>query len=158
MNNISLKGILLNHYRAFIGQSLPEESPFEGTILENLTFGDPDISMEQVYWALEQTGLLPFVQEQPKGIKTMLYPEGLQIPYTIGKKIVLARSIIHKPRLLILKDPLDQLDKEESRRIMKFLTNPDNGWSLIVVSTNPDWAECCGQILQMEEGRIVNKR
>jgi len=158
VNNVSLKGILLNHYRGFIGQSLPEESPFEGTILDNLTFGDPDIGMDQVYWALEQVGLLSFVQEQPKGIRTMLYPEGRQIPYTIAKKIVLARSIIHKPRLLILKDPLDQLDKEEARRIMKFLTNPDNGWSLIVVSTNPDWAECCGQIFQMEDGRIVNKR
>jgi len=156
VNNISLKGIRLNHYREFIGQSLPEESPFEGTILENLTFGDPDIEMEQVYWALENTGLLTFVQEQPKGIKTMLYPEGRQIPYTIAKKIVLARSIIHKPRLLILKDPLDQLGKEEARRIMSFLTSPENGWSLVVVSTNADWAECCGQILQMEDGRIVN--
>lgn len=156
VNNVSLKGILPNHYRAFIGQSLPEESPFEGTILDNLTFGDPDIPMERVYWALEHTGLLAFVQEQPKGLKTMLYPEGRQIPFTVAKKIVLARSIIHKPLLLLLKDPLDQFEKEEATRIMKFLTDPANGWTLLVVSTNPDWAPCCGQVVQMKDGQIVN--
>lgn len=155
VNNVSLKGISLNHYRALIGQSLPEESPFEGTILDNLTFGNPDIPMERVYWAMEQTGLLSFVQDQPMGLKTMLYPEGWQIPYTVAKKIVLARSIIHKPRLLILMDPLDHLEDEEARRIMKFLTDPDNGWTLMVVSSNPDWASCCGQVVHMEDGRIV---
>jgi ABC-type transport system involved in cytochrome bd biosynthesis fused ATPase/permease subunit len=112
--------------------------------------------MEQVYWALEKTGLTEFVQDQPKGLQTIIYPEGRQIPYTVARRIVLARSIIHKPKLLILKDPLDQLGKSEARRIMNFLTDAKNEWTLIVVSSNPDWTDCCSKVVQMENGRIIN--
>lgn len=158
INDASLKGVNLNYYRSHIGQSLPEESPFEGTILDNITFGDKNIPQEQVYWALENVGLTQFVKEQPQGLKTILYPEGKQIPFTISKKIVLARSIVRKPKLLILKDPLDQFKKEEAERIMKFLSDPENGWALLVVSANLEWADRCSRLVTMEKGKIINEK
>ncbi|WP_297695499.1 peptidase domain-containing ABC transporter [uncultured Eudoraea sp.] len=157
VNNISLKSVNLNYYRSHIGQSLTEESPFEGSILDNITFGDTDITDEDVYWALEKTGLTQFVKEQPNGIKTMLYPEGQQIPYVVTKKIVLARSIVRKPRLLILKDPLDQFGTEETREIMDFLSGKDRPWALVVVSQNDDWKNHCTRIITMEKGKIINE-
>ena len=157
VNDVSLKSINLNYYRSHIGQSLTEESPFEGSILENITFGDKDISEKEVYWALEKTGLTKFVKEQPHGLKTMLYPEGRQIPYVISKKIVLARSIVRKPRLLILKDPLDQFDMEETREIMDFLSGKDRPWALVVISQNDDWKKHCTRIITMEKGKIINE-
>ncbi|MGB5498723.1 MAG: ATP-binding cassette domain-containing protein [Maribacter sp.] len=157
INDSALKGMNLNYYRSHLGQSLPEESPFEGTILNNITFGDKTISQEQVYWALKNVGLTEFIKEQPQGLKTMLYPEGKQIPYTISKKIVLARSIVRKPKLLILKDPLDQFDKNEALKIIDFLSNPENGWALLVVSENMLWADRCTRIITMEKGKIINE-
>lgn len=157
VNNVSLKSINLNYYRSHLGQSLTEESPFEGSILENITFGDSDISEEEVYWALEKTGLTQFVKEQPNGIRSMLYPEGQQIPYVITKKIVLARSIVRKPRLLILKDPLDQFGIEETSEIMNFLSDKDRPWALVVVSQNDDWKNHCTRIITMEKGKIINE-
>lgn len=158
VNNVSLKGMNLNYYRAHLGQSLPEESPFEGTILNNITFGDTSVTQEQVYWALEKTGLTEFVKEQPQGLQTILYPEGKQIPNTVSKKIVLARSIVRKPKLLILKDPLDQFKTEEAEKIMDFLTDPSNGWALLVVSTNLRWAKSCTRMITMENGKIINEK
>lgn len=158
VNNVSLRGINLNSYRAHLGQSLPDESPFEGTLLNNITFGDKNISQEQIYWAIENIGLSRFVKEQPKGLQTIIYPEGKQIPFTISKKIVLARSIVRKPKLLILKDPLDQFDKEEATKIMDFLSHPENGWALLVVSENLKWAEKCTRVITMENGKIINEK
>nr|WP_299072487.1 ATP-binding cassette domain-containing protein [uncultured Allomuricauda sp.] len=158
VNNIALQGLNLSYYRSHLGQSLSEESPFEGTILNNITFGNKDISQEDVYWALEKTGLTNFVKEQPKGLKTVLYPEGRQIPYTISKKIVLARSIVTKPKLLILKDPLDQFGDKEAEKIMNFITDPSNGWALVIVSENPKWIERCGRIITIENGKLINER
>ena len=86
VNDVSLKGINLNYYRSHLGQSLLEESPFEGTILDNITFGDSDVPQEDIYWALKVTGLTKFVKEQPQGLKTILYPEGRDIPSIISKK------------------------------------------------------------------------
>ncbi len=158
VNGASLKGMNLNYYRSHLGQSLPEETPFEGTILNNITFGDKTITNEQVYWALDNVGLKEFVKRQPEGLNTILYPEGKQIPYTVSKKIVLARSIVRKPKLLILKDPLDQFNKEEADRILNFLTDSSNGWALLVVSENEKWEQKCSRIITMDKGSIINER
>ena len=158
VNNVALQGVNLNYYRSHLGQSLSEESPFEGTILDNITFGGEEISKADVYWALEKTRLTQFVKEQPQGLNTVLYPEGRQIPYTISKKIVLARSVVRRPKLLILKDPLDQFGELEAERIMDFLTDSENGWALVIVSENPKWTERCGRIITMENGKIINEK
>ncbi|GGG36802.1 ABC transporter ATP-binding protein [Croceivirga lutea] len=158
VNNVSLKGVHLNYYRSHLGHSLSDETPFEGTLLNNITFGNPDISQEQVYWVLEKTKLTEWVKEQPLGIHTILYPEGKQIPYIVSKKIVLARSIINKPKLLLLKDPLDQFYKEEADELMKFITDPANGWALVIVSENTKWLNHCDRIITMEYGKILNEK
>ncbi len=158
VNDVELRGVNLNYYRAHLGQSLTEESPFEGTLLENITFGDESILHEDVYWALEKVGLTQFVKEQPKGLKTIIYPEGKQISYSVSKKIVLARSIVRKPNLLILKDPLDQFDEKEVTRIMDFLTEPSNPWALVIVSQNQKWIQRCGRVINVENGKIVSEK
>ncbi len=155
LNSTNLRGVNLNYYRSNLGQSLTEESPFEGTLRDNITFGDKLITDEQVYWAMEKVGLMSYLKKLPNGLATPIFPEGKQISYTVGKKIVLARSIVRKPKMLILKDPLDQFELEESNRIMKFLTDPENGWSLVVVSQNPQWMDNCGRIVTLENGRII---
>nr|WP_321226009.1 ATP-binding cassette domain-containing protein [uncultured Psychroserpens sp.] len=156
INDVALQGIKLNDYRANIGQSLPEESPFEGTIRENLTFGDPNITDDDIDFVLEKTKLIAFVKSQAKGLNTILYPEGQRLSSTVSKKIVLARSILKKPKLLLLKDPLDQFEKEEAHSIMKFLTDRNNPWSLVVVSYNLDWKNNCTRIINLEQGKIVS--
>jgi ABC-type bacteriocin/lantibiotic exporter with double-glycine peptidase domain len=157
VNDVSLIGMNLNHYRSFLGQSLIEESPFEGTILENITMGDKSISQRDLYWALENMGLLQFIKDQPQGLNTLLFPEGKQIPYTIAKKIILARSIVKKPKVLILKDPLHQLDEDEALRIMNFLLDNNNPWALVVVSQDPKWIKRCNRIVTLDQGKIVSQ-
>ena len=158
VNDVALLGLNLNYYRSHLGQTLSEETPFEGTILNNITFGNSEISQEEVYWALEKVKLTQFVKDQPYGLNTILYPEGKQIPYTIGKKIVLARSIVRKPKLLLLKDPLDQFNEDEATSIMDFLSDISNGWALVVVSKNPKWASKCGRIITIDNGKLVNEK
>lgn len=156
INNVSLKGLNLNHYRSFLGQSMAEETPFEGTILENITFGDETIPKEDLAWALEKVGLLQFIKEQPSGLNTMIYPEGMQIPFTVARKIVLARSVIRRPKLLILKDPLNQFNDSEALNLINFLTDENNPWSLIIVSEDKRWLSRCRRIVEMDKGKIVS--
>ncbi|MGF1555159.1 peptidase domain-containing ABC transporter [Paucihalobacter sp.] len=155
INDVSLKGIYLNHYRAQIGHSLSGETPFEGTILENITFGDAAISEETVNWAVGKTGLREFVKHQPKGIKTMIYPEGKQISETVAKKILLARAIVKKPSLLILEDALEQFDTEEANKIIDFILDKNNKWTLIVVGEQKHWREKCERIIELENGNLI---
>ena len=155
LDKFMLSNINLNHYRSHLGLSLADETPFEGTIRENITFGNPEISDEQLMWAIENVGLYQFIKESPKGLNTVLYPEGRQISYTIAKKIVLARAIVDKPKVLILEDPLDQFEPAEVKRIIKFLTDESNPWALVVVSRNNDWSASCTQVVTLKKGEII---
>lgn len=150
-----LSNVNLNYYRAHLGLSLSDESPFEGTVRENITFGDTNISEEELMQAIENVGLDNFIKKSPMGLNTILYPEGKQISFTVSKKIILARAIVKRPKLLILEDPLEQLEKSEVNRIIKFLVQPSNPWALIVVSKSNNWAESCTQVITLKNGEII---
>jgi len=154
VNNFAMGSLQLNQYRSQLGLSLSMEAPFEGTIRDNITFGDTNITNEDILWALEKVGLLNFLKEQPNGLNTILYPEGKRISYTISKKLVLARAIVKKPKLLILEDALDHFNEKETSEIMEFLTDSSNKWALIVVSSNKRWVEYCNKVVTLEKGEI----
>lgn len=155
VNEERLKGEYLSYYRMQVGQSLKIETPFEGTLYENLTFGDTSIDKEDILKIIQITGLQNFVKESSDGIDTVIYPEGRQVSYTVAKKIVLARSILKKPKLLVLSDPLDQMDYEEANRIMDYLTAPERPWILVVVSNDENWIKRCGQKITLKNGNLI---
>jgi len=154
INNLSLNSLHLNHYRSQLGLSLSDETPFEGTIKDNLVFGDKEIDDSIIYKVLDIVGLNQFIKEQPYGLETIIYPEGKQMSFTIAKKIILARAIIKQPKVLILEDPLDQFNLQETKDIIKYLTAPDKPWALIVVSSKKSWSTQCQQIITLEKGEI----
>lgn len=154
INNLSISSLFLSEYRARLGLSLSEETPFEGTIRENISFGNPSITDDIIYEILENVGLTDYIKLQPKGLNTILKPDGKLVAYTISKKIVLARAIAKKPKILILEDPLDQFKKEETSKIIDFLTSPKQPWSLVVVSNNSTWKVRCNKHIVLEKGSI----
>ena len=158
VNHSSIKNIYLNHYRAHLGLSLSEEMPFEGTLRENLTFGDTTVKDERIYEVLENIGLAEFLQAQPQGLNLLLYPEGKRIPYTISKKIILARAILKDPKILILEDALDQFNKEETNQIIKYIIAPSHPWGVVVVGSNTLWRDYCREVIHLEDGKIMTEK
>ncbi|SFJ39514.1 peptidase domain-containing ABC transporter [Olleya namhaensis] len=154
----SLTSININSYRSNIGQILVEETPFEGTLLQNITFGDTSITAKQLDWAIQNVGLKNFVRQLPDGMSTMLYPEGKGVSFTISKKIMLARSIVKQPRLLMLKEPLDQFEAKEALQIVDFLSQPQHPWTLVVVSQNNIWKQTLNQVIILDKGQIINTK
>ena len=154
INNLSLSSLHLNHYRSQLGLSLSDETPFEGSIKDNLVFGNKNIKDEIIYNALDIVGLTQFLKEQPYGLETVLYPEGRQMSFTIAKKLILARAIIKQPKILILEDPLDQFNLEETIKIIDYLTDTKRPWALIVVSSKKSWRTQCSKTITLEKGKI----
>lgn len=158
VNNNSISSINLNRYRAHLGQTLEEETPFEGTLYQNLTFGDSSITKAEIDWAIENVKLSEFVKHLPKGLNTVLRPEGKEMSYTVSKKIILARAILKKPKLLVLKEPLDHFDQKEASVIIDFLIDKKHSWSLIVVSQNSLWENKLDKIISLDNGQIINNK
>ncbi|MDB9755225.1 ATP-binding cassette domain-containing protein [Winogradskyella sp.] len=155
LNDNNLNNLHLNTYRASLGLALSDETPFEGSILDNITFGDTDITQAEIDDVIKNTKLSQFIKESEKGINTIIYPEAKQTSYTVAKKIILARAIVKKPKLLILEDPLEHFEKDEALELIKFLTDSSHPWTLIVVSFNKDWASNCTESITLKKGQII---
>lgn len=154
INDLSLKSLKINEYRSRVGVFFPEEVPFEGSLLENLTFGNSSISEKEILEVIRVVGLSQFLRQQPNGLKSTIYPEGKFISNLERKKIILARAILKKPDLLILKEPLELFSTIEAKNLVKFFADEAHQWSLIVAGRTEQWEKVCTKKIVLENGRI----
>jgi ABC-type bacteriocin/lantibiotic exporter with double-glycine peptidase domain len=155
INDATYRKMDLTHYRSQISAITQGETPFEGTILENITLNNPSVSYEDVKWAIESVQLGSFIKTLPNGLETKIFPDGRQLSSSNAQKILLARSIVSKPKILFYEDPLDKMDEDASKEIIEFITHPSNQWTVIVSSKNKYWEEKCTRKITMENGKII---
>ncbi len=156
INDDTYQKIDLDQYRTHISTITTGETPFEGTILENITFKNKMIKQEEIKWAIDSVKLGDYIKSLPEGLETKIYPEGKQLSSSNAQKILLARSIINKPKILFYEDPLDKMDTYAAKEVIDFLTSSENKWTLIVSSKNSYWKEKCTRVITMENGKIIN--
>ena len=155
INDNSFKKINLNQYRSQIESIIYGETPFEGTLAENIKFTNKGINENDLKWALEGMQLKNFVKSLPNGLETALFPEGKQLSSSNAQKILLARSIISKPKILFYEDPTDTMDDNVANELIDFITAKEHNWTIIVSSKNPYWRAKCTRHITMENGRII---
>jgi ABC-type bacteriocin/lantibiotic exporter with double-glycine peptidase domain len=154
-NGISLSNLNINDMRSVIGECFAQGTLFEGTVLENITMGRKDIPFENVKWAVNHLKLKSFIRNLPKGYDTFVEPQGYKSSRSIITKILIARSIVSKPNLLLIEDILDSLDRQERFKIMDFLTSEEQDWTLIAVSSEAHFAKRCDRIAIVSKGKIA---
>jgi ABC-type bacteriocin/lantibiotic exporter with double-glycine peptidase domain len=154
INDETFRKLNTNQFRSQIACVLHGESTFEGTLKENITFNNPSISYEDIKWAIESVQLTTFIKSLPKGLDTPIFPESKQLSSSNAQKILLARSIIRKPKMLFFEDPTSTMDEAEANKIIDFLTSKENNWSIIVSSKNPYWNSRCDRKITMQKGNI----
>lgn len=154
-NNIPIGNLNLENLRSYIGDSLHEEKLFKGTLYENISLGRPGVNMKEVLNAVERTFLSEFVQNLKEGFNTVIDPEGKNLPDSIITKIILARSIACRSKLLLITDHLSKLDPIEGGKIVDFLVDKMNPWTLVVISNQSEIAAKCDRVVLMKNGEII---
>lgn len=156
-NDIPRDNLNINTLRYYIGNYSLLDDLFDGTLLENITMGDKELTLKDITWAIQAVGLQDFLDKQPKGYNTIIEPTGGQMSRTIIKKIILARGIVHKPRLLAMEELLAKFERKEREQIINFLTDKKQRWTLVVVSNDPQLAAKCDRVFVMQDGNIVKQ-
>lgn len=146
INPITLRGI--------IGECLSSELLFEGTILENIAIGRDRATFENVKWAVKNLGLEKIIKNLPQGYDTHIYPQGQQFSKSVVNKLLLARSIADKPKLLILKDMFGHIALSEREKILDFLTGEQNQWTLVIISSEDIVAKRMDKIAFLADGKL----
>jgi ABC-type bacteriocin/lantibiotic exporter with double-glycine peptidase domain len=154
-NDFPRRNLNLHSLRNYIGDFCADEDIFQGSIVDNITLGRKDITLDELGRISERIGLANYARRLPNGYLTDLLPGGQNVPRHIRTKVMLARSVVGKPRLLAIEDYFDRLEEKERIQIMEFLTEAERNWTLIVASNDPLVASFCQRVIVMQEGRIV---
>ena len=133
VNGIDVRDFRPDVYRRHVSL-LREVEVFEGSVAENIHLGRRDISSADVRLALSAVGLLDDVMRLHQGMQTELGPHGTPLTSNQLRRLMLARAIVAKPRLLLIDGLLDALPDETSRDLMTMLCRSDQPWSLLIVS------------------------
>lgn len=154
LNDLPARNYNPQKLRESIGALFLNETLFEGTVLENITMGRDRATMENVKWALKSVGLTRYIKTLPDGLETYISPQGKQFSKGVVDKLLLARTIVDKPKLLLLKDLFTSMGEQEKLEIVKFLTDKSNGWTLIMVSNSMEIRPMMDRVLEVKDKSI----
>lgn len=157
--SITIDGLPLGNYdlntlRSQTGILLENQDIFEGTLLENITMGDPEIRLEHMLYLADKVGLKDFLDNTSGGIEMPLHPTGKRLPRKIVQKVLLMRALIRKPRLLLLEEPWLVLEEQNAAKVKQLLLEEFRDTTLIVVTTDESFLSSCNQIIHLENGTI----
>lgn len=155
MNESVMKRSESGYYKNYTGLVMQDDTLFEGSLLENLTFNNPKVSNEDIKWALDAVGLTVIVKRLPNGLDTIINSDGRHLTRSVIQKIMIARAIISRPKVLFLEEPTISMDPRAARQIIDFLVSPENNWTIIVSSIDEYWKKACNREIDMNDGEIV---
>jgi ABC-type bacteriocin/lantibiotic exporter with double-glycine peptidase domain len=127
---------------------------FEGSIADNVRMGRALMHAGDVRRALEQVGLWETVSALPEGMETKLLTGGTRLSAGEARRLVLARAIASKPRLLMLDEALDDLDPTTREEVSLMLSSPDAPWTVLVTTHDRKALRGCDRVYCLHDGTL----
>jgi ABC-type bacteriocin/lantibiotic exporter with double-glycine peptidase domain len=155
---VCINGLPISNYQkeklySHVGNGLKEETVFESSFYDNITLGRDEITSEMVDKVIDTLFLREFVKQLPSGLQTVLDPLGSKLPGSVIQKIILARTLIIKPKLILLEQYMDAISENERNKIIDFLIQ-DSSSTLIAISSNPYLRSSCEFQLEIRNGAL----
>ncbi|MFZ9503432.1 MAG: peptidase domain-containing ABC transporter [Cyclobacteriaceae bacterium] len=153
VNGFALRDLDLTYYRDHISANGPTDDLFEGTLIDNILIGNPKLRTTEAIEAMDKAGLKELVASWPKGIDTPVTSEGKGFSSGISHRIMIARALVRKPKLMILHDHFSGLTRREKMEIFSQIFSEKNS-TVICFSNDPLVMGACDRVLLLEAGQL----
>jgi ABC-type multidrug transport system fused ATPase/permease subunit len=127
---------------------------FSGTIRENISYGKPNASEDEIRAAAQQANALDFIESFPQGFETLVGDRGIQLSGGQKQRIAIARAVLKDPVILLLDEATSSLDSESERLVQDALDKLMQGRTTIVVAHRLSTIRNVDKILVFENGTI----
>jgi len=149
-----VRDIPLAELRERVGCAFEEATLFSASVRENVTFGAPDATEEEIEAALI-AAQARFVFDLPWGLDTRIGEQGMALSGGQRQRVALARAILSRPEVLILDDPLSALDVQTEERVTRALHEILSGVTAIVVAHRPSTVALADRVALLDDGVIA---
>ena len=157
VDGTDLSRVRLDSYRSRLGIVLQDGFLFDGTIRENILFGKPDASPEEVERAARIARVDEFAAALENGLDTVIGERGVKLSGGQRQRVAIARAILADPRILVLDEATSSLDSESEALIQQGLAALMRGRTTFVIAHRLSTIRNADQILVMEDGMIVER-
>ncbi|HEV2975630.1 MAG TPA: ABC transporter ATP-binding protein [Solirubrobacteraceae bacterium] len=157
VDDYDLREVASSSLRSQMGIVPQEAFLFSGTVAENIAFGRPDATPEQIRAAAGAVGAEEFIAELPSGFDTEIGERGTQLSAGQRQLIAFARALIADPRILVLDEATSNVDLHSEARIEQGLRRLLAGRTSIVIAHRLSTIRQAGRIVVLEHGRIAEQ-
>ena len=155
IDGFDVKDIKISKLRSHIGISLQEVILFSGTIKDNIRYGSPDATEEEVIEAAKMAQAHEFITAFPEGYDTLVGQRGVNLSGGQKQRVAIARALLVKPKILILDDSTSAVDVETEAEIEKALETLMDDTTSFIIAQRISTVLKADKILVLDNGRIV---
>ncbi len=157
LDGIDIRNIKIANLRSFIGQMLQDVFMFSGTIMSNITLRDDSISEEEVEQACKYVNAHRFIEKLPNKYYEQVRERGNN--YSAGQRqlISFARTLVHKPRIMILDEATANIDTETEELIQESLKKMMNIGTMLIVAHRLSTIQHVDNIIVLQHGEIIEQ-
>jgi ATP-binding cassette subfamily B protein/subfamily B ATP-binding cassette protein MsbA len=155
LDGVDLRELQVKSLRGHVG--IVPQSPvlFPATLEENIRYGRPEATAEEMRRATELAGVTQFISVLPQGLATPVGPEGQALSQGQMQRITIARALLKDPRILILDEPTSALDAETEAFVMSGIERAMKGRTTFVIAHRLSTVRRADLLLVLENGRLV---
>jgi ABC-type multidrug transport system fused ATPase/permease subunit len=150
-----IRGVTLDSLRDQIGIVLQDTTLFASTIRENIAFGRPEATEQEIIAAAQAASAHEFIVQMPQGYDTPVGEQGTTLSGGQKQRVAIARAILKDPAILILDDATSSVDTETEQLIQKALEELMRGRTSFVIAQRLSTVRMADLILVLDKGRIV---
>ena len=152
-----LESLRLADYRRHLGVVLQDNFLFDGTVAENIRYGTPHATIEDVKRVSKIAHASEFIEQFEKGYDTVVGERGVRLSGGQRQRVAIARAILADPRILLLDEATSSLDSESEMMIQDGLRSLRRGRTTFVIAHRLSTIRSADQILVLEGGEIVER-
>lgn len=130
-------------------QLLRRDEFIEGTIIENLRLGRTEINLDEIKEALEKVGILENILRKKEGLNLQIQVGGSPLSYTQRISLLFARALVQKPRLLLIDELFDGLDRPAFDHLSELILNSVLGCTIVVATRSRELHSQCDRVLNL---------